>query len=202
MCMKTMMVGCVAGEAQLDDGSDAERAANAELLAREIEKHALALRARLIVLKEFPSSYRGTLACFERRGFTRIPSMPLTRLNIAYRSFDEYMQSALNSATRSKLRKKFKATAGDVPIELHVNNDIRPDIDEVYPPVPQCLSTFKAALRKADERLFLSTGSDHARAGAVLRLASQRQGRGIWRVPRPRRHDVCGVFGSRVRRRS
>jgi hypothetical protein len=133
MYMKTMMVGCVAGEAQLDDGSEAERAANAELLATEVEKHALALGAQLVVLKEFPSSYRGTLACFERRGFTRIPSMPLTRLNIAYRSFDEYMQSALNSATRSKLRKKFKAAAGDVPIELHVSNDIEPDIDEVYP---------------------------------------------------------------------
>jgi predicted N-acyltransferase len=133
MFMKTMMIGCVAGEAQLDDGSDAERAANAELLAWEIEKHALAVGARLIVLKEFPSSYRETLACFERRGFARIPSMPLTRLNIAYRTFDEYMQSALNSATRAKLRKKFKATAGDVPIELHVSDDIGPDIDEVYP---------------------------------------------------------------------
>src|SRR5262249_44542355 len=77
-----------------------------------------ALGARLIVLKEFPSSYRGTLACFSHKGFTRIPSMPLTRLNVAYRSFDEYMNSALNSATRSKLRKKFKAAAGDVPIEL------------------------------------------------------------------------------------
>src|SRR5207244_1253669 len=100
MFVKAMMVGCVAGEAQLDDGSDAERAANAELFARVIGKHAQALGARLIVLKEFPNSYRGMLAGFACRGFTRIPSMPLTRLNIAYRSFDEYMQSALNSATR------------------------------------------------------------------------------------------------------
>jgi hypothetical protein len=133
MFMRTMMVGCVAGEAQLDDGSDAERAVNAQLLAWAIEKHAQALGARLIVLKEFPSSYRKVLACFERSGFTRIPSMPLTRLNIAYQSFDEYIQSALNSATRAKLRKKFKATAGDVPIELYVSNDITPVIDEIYP---------------------------------------------------------------------
>ena len=134
MFMKTMMVGCVAGEAQLDDGSDVERAANAQLLACAIETHAQALGAKLIVLKEFPKSYRGMLACFERRGFTRIPSMPLTRLNIAYRDFDEYMRLALNSATRSKLRKKFKAAASDkVPIELQVSNDIRPVIDEVYP---------------------------------------------------------------------
>ena len=134
MFMKTMMVGCVVGEAQLDDGSDVERAANAQLLAGAIEKHAQALGARLIVLKEFPNSYRRMLSCFERSGFTRIPSMPLARLNIAYRSFDEYMQSALNSATRSKLRKKFKVTADDeMQIELQVSNDIRSAIDEVYP---------------------------------------------------------------------
>ena len=134
MFMKTMMVGCVAGEAQLDDGNDVERAANAQVLACAIETHAHELGARLIVLKEFPDSYRVMLACFERNGFTRIPSMPLTRLNIAYRSFDEYMLSALNSATRSKLRRKFKATACDkVPIELQVSNEIKPVIDEVYP---------------------------------------------------------------------
>jgi predicted N-acyltransferase len=133
MFMKTMMVGCVAGEAQLDDGSDAERAANAQLLACAIEMHAQALGARLIVLKEFPNTYRGMLACFEHSGFTRVPSMPLTRLNIAYRSFEEYMQLALNSATRSKLRKKFDATAKDIPIQLCVINNIEPVIDEIYP---------------------------------------------------------------------
>jgi hypothetical protein len=146
MFVRTMMIGWVAGETQLDGGSDVERAANAELLAQAIEQHAHVLGARFIVLKEFPNSYRGMLACFERSGFTRIPSMPLTRLNIGYRSFDEYMQLALNSATRSKLRKKFKATEDDVPIELHVSNDIRPVIDEVYPLYLNCLSTFEVAL--------------------------------------------------------
>ena len=55
MFMKTMMVGCVAGEAHLDDGNDAARAANATTLGQEaIAKHARALGVRLIVLKEFP----------------------------------------------------------------------------------------------------------------------------------------------------
>ena len=132
MFMKSMMVGCVAGEAHLDDASDIERATNAELLAQVIEEYARELAAPLIVLKEFPASYRDVLSCFERRGFTRIPSMPLTRLSIAYSSFDEYMQLALNSATRSKLRKKFRATE-DVPIELHVSTDVTQIIDEVFP---------------------------------------------------------------------
>jgi hypothetical protein len=134
MFMKSMMVGCVAGEAHLDDASDIERATNAELLAQVIEEYARELAAPLIVLKEFPASYREILSCFERRGFTRIPSMPLTRLNIAYSSFDEYMQLALNSATRSKLRKKFRASE-DVPIELHVSTDVTQIIDEVFPHV-------------------------------------------------------------------
>jgi hypothetical protein len=133
MYMKTMMVGCVAGEAHLDGGNDAVRAANAELLAGTITKHACALRVRLIVLKEFPKEYREALSCFVRAGFTRVPSMPLTQLNIAYSSFEHYTQSALNSATRSKLRRKFKATELDMSINLSVSNDISPIVDEIYP---------------------------------------------------------------------
>ena len=135
MYMRTMMVGCVAGEAHLDDGSDAARTANAELLAEVIAKHSRALGVRLIVLKEFPNDYREVLSCFVRGGFTRIPSMPLTRLNIAYSSFDEYTRSALNSATRSKLRRKFRATEHDIPIELTVSNDVTPIIDEITPSI-------------------------------------------------------------------
>lgn len=130
--MKTMMVGCVAGEAHLDDASECGRAANAALLAGAIVRHARALGARLIVLKEFPRRYRAALACFAPRGFTRIPSMPMTRLNIDYASFDDYMRIALNSATRRKLRKKFRVTELD-PIDLEVSTDVASLIDEVYP---------------------------------------------------------------------
>jgi predicted N-acyltransferase len=59
--------------------------------------------------------------------------MPLTELNIAYSSFEDYAQSALNSATRSKLRKKFRATELDAPIGLTVSNEISPIVDEIYP---------------------------------------------------------------------
>src|SRR5260370_1874820 len=55
MFMKTMMVGCVAGEAHLDDGDDSTRAATARSLAGAIVDHAPALAPRLIVLKEFPN---------------------------------------------------------------------------------------------------------------------------------------------------
>src|SRR5215469_6215654 len=61
MIMKTMMVGCVAGEAHLDDGDEQARANTAQSLAGAIVAHARALGARLIVLKEFPDQYRNAL---------------------------------------------------------------------------------------------------------------------------------------------
>jgi predicted N-acyltransferase len=157
MFMKTMMVGCVAGEAHLDDGDHASRAAHAQVLASTIAKHARSLGVRLIVLKEFPESYRDVLSCFVQGGFTRLPSMPLTVLNIQYSSFDEYMQKALNSATRSKLRKKFRATVG-VPIELTVSNDATSIVDEIYPLYLQVYDRSKLHFEKLTKEYFCRLG--------------------------------------------
>src|SRR5215468_1331001 len=163
MFMKTMMVGCAAGEAHLDEGDGSTRAAIARSLAGAIVKHARAFGARLIVLKEFPDQYRDVLSCFLRCGFTRIPSMPLTRLNIAYASFDDYMQSALNSATRRKLRKKFKATElVEPPIELSVIRDITPIINEVYPLYLQVYERSKLHFEKLTKEYFCRLGTTMA----------------------------------------
>jgi len=159
MFMKAMMVGCAAGEAHLDATNDSARAAAAQSLAGAIVKHARALGARLIVLKEFPDQYRHVLSCFVRSGFTRIPSMPLTQLNIAYASFDDYMQSALNSATRRKLRKKFKATEVDPPIALSVTHDITPIIDEIYPLYVQVYERSKLHFEKLTKAYFCRLGT-------------------------------------------
>jgi Peptidogalycan biosysnthesis/recognition len=133
MYLTTIMIGCVAGEAHLDCADESTCAADIALLAGAIVAHARKLGARLIVLKEFPKQYRDVLSCFIDGGFTRVPSMPMTELNIAYANFDDYMRSALSGTTRYKLRKKFKAAETDVPIELTVTDDITPVIDELYP---------------------------------------------------------------------
>jgi hypothetical protein len=158
MVMKTMMIGCVAGEAHLDDGSDLMRAANAELLAAWMVSHARALGVRLVVLKEFPQSYRDVLSCFVRSGFARVPSMPLTRLKIAYVSFEDYMQKALNSATRAKLRKKFRAAELGAPIEVSVTNDIGTAIDEVYPLYLQVYERSELHFEKLTKEYFCRLG--------------------------------------------
>jgi hypothetical protein len=112
MRVRTLMIGCAAGEGHLDGDDSLSQSFHAKILALAVREHARKLKVSIIVLKEFPAKYRDSLRCFEQVGFTRVPSLPMTKLNIDYPSFDEYMNSALNSSTRSKLRKKFKIAAG------------------------------------------------------------------------------------------
>src|SRR5207247_5217038 len=61
--MRTLMVGCAAGEGHLvAEGAAGELAAALPKLARE---H----KARLMVMKEFPARYREALATLRRHGF-------------------------------------------------------------------------------------------------------------------------------------
>jgi hypothetical protein len=132
LTMRTLMVGCGAGEGRLD-GPPAAHAANARTLAAAIAGHARALRAPLVVLKEFPTEYRAALSPFLERGFARVPSMPMTRLDIRYADFDDYTRRALNSSTRRKLRKKFAAAAASPPIEMSEMHDASAIVDELFP---------------------------------------------------------------------
>jgi peptidoglycan biosynthesis/recognition FemAB-like protein len=133
MRARTLMIGCVAGQGHLDDPDEVSRSVQAELLAAAIAEHAAGFGARLVVFKEFPASYRDDLACLKRAGYTRIPSFPMTRLNIDYSSFEDFMCRALSRKTRKDLRVKFRTAAAAPAIALSVVGDITPMIDEVYP---------------------------------------------------------------------
>lgn len=157
LMMRTLMVGCAAGEGHLD-GDELSLHANARLLASAIVAHARDLKARLIVLKEFPAKYRETLKCFVEHGFSRMPSLPMTRLNIDYASFDDYMNRALNSATRRKLRKKFRTAAQAPPIEMCVVDDVTSIIDKVYPLYLQVYERSKLHFEKLTKDFFCGLG--------------------------------------------
>lgn len=129
LMMRTLMVGCAVGEGHLDGACPAQ----VRFLPASIVEHARQLKARLIVLKEFPARYRVLLECFVQNGYARAPSFPMTRLNIAYDSFEHYMVEALSRRTRRDLRLKFKAAAAAPAIEQTIVGDITPLIDQVYP---------------------------------------------------------------------
>src|SRR5262249_62221640 len=105
----------------------------AGLLADSTVRPARALGAPLIVLKNFPARYRGALAFSPATGFPGVPSLPMTRLDIDYPSFEAYMERALSRKTRRDLRLKFRAAERASPIALEIETDIAALVDELYP---------------------------------------------------------------------
>jgi hypothetical protein len=124
--MRTLMIGCAAGEGHLAGRTDARQLGNAAL------KAAREYGAGLVVFKEFPSAYRDKLQPLKTQHFQRLPSLPMATLDIQYEGFDAYMTQTLSRATRKDLRRKFKA-AEHAGLKMSVLEDITPFIDEVYP---------------------------------------------------------------------
>src|SRR5262245_40947410 len=158
MRLRVLMVGCAAGEGHLDNTDAMPLDCQSRLLASAIVAEASKLKVPLIVLKEFPAKYRGTLQCFLRYGFARVPSLPMTKLNIDYASFADYMNRALNSATRAKLRKKFRAASRAAPIEMSVVEDITPAVGEIYPLYLQVYERSKLHFEKLSKEYFSKLG--------------------------------------------
>jgi hypothetical protein len=158
MRVRSLMVGCAAGEGHLDATDEPSCRALAHALALVIVRHARTVRAPLIVLKEFPAKYRSSLSCFLEHGFVRVPSMPMTRVNIKYSSFEEYMNCALNSATRKKLRRKFRAAVMAPPIKMSLVGDITPMIDDAFPLYLNVYDRSKLHFEKLTKEFFCDLG--------------------------------------------
>jgi predicted N-acyltransferase len=161
MCLRTLMVGCAAGEAHVEADATSAPAAM-RLLADALPALAREAKTPLIVLKEFPARYRAAIASFRRAGFTCIPSMPTTSLSIAYPSFDDYMSRALGSKTRKDLRKKFRAAEKSAPIEMRVVDDLPAVIDDVYPLYLRVHERSKLRFEKLTKDYFCRLGRDMA----------------------------------------
>ncbi len=132
LTMRVMMLGCAAGDGQLDD-SLADREWIVSGLRASLETIARNHKASLVILKDFPSEYRPVMDKLSTAGYTRVPSMPLTKLRLDYTDFDHYL-SSLGSATRKNMRRKHRKTLEAVPpIEREITTDPTPYLQEMYP---------------------------------------------------------------------
>ena len=132
LTMRVLMVGCVAGTGDLAacDEKDEDWVANA--LQASLSTYARQNKASLVVLKDFPATYRSKLETFPINRYARIPSMPMTRLPLLYKDWDEYFRT-LSKATRKDLRRKFRKAERAPKIEMEVVSDITAVVDEIYP---------------------------------------------------------------------
>jgi len=131
LTMKTLMVGCAAGEGHLDHVSHEHAQWVATRLHEMIMRYARRAKVSMVVLKEFPATYRKALVPFSSNGFTRVPSLPGVKIHLPYNNFDDYFKS-LSKSTRKDLRRKYRDT-DDLGITVEVFNDISHCIDELYP---------------------------------------------------------------------
>lgn len=124
--MRALMVGNAAGEGRL--GGDI----SAEALANALSEIARAHKASLIVFKDFPAQYRARLDELKKFGYARAPSMPLTKLELTFRDFEDFLGS-LGKITRKGLRRKFRKAESAAKIDMEVVTDIAPFVDEIHP---------------------------------------------------------------------
>ncbi len=132
LTMRVLMVGCAAGTGDLGACDEKDETWVANALQSSLSTYATQNKASLVVLKDFPATYRSKLEAFPLNGYARIPSMPMTRLPLHYNTWDEYFRT-LSKATRKDLRRKFRKAGRAPTIEMEVVSDITPFIDEIYP---------------------------------------------------------------------
>ena len=132
LTMRVLMVGCAAGTGDLSACDEKEEAWVANALQASLSTYARQNKASLIVLKDFPSTYRPELETFPLNGYARIPSMPMTRLSLHYNNWDEYFRT-LSKATRKDLRRKFRKAERAAKIEMEVVSDIASLVNEIHP---------------------------------------------------------------------
>jgi predicted N-acyltransferase len=132
LTMRILMVGNAAGEGHLSACGPGDEDWVANALFAILKTYAQQSKASLVVFKDFPAKYRHALRNFAAHGYTRVPSMPMTELQLRYKDFEDYL-STLGASTRKDLRRKFRKMAGAPPISLEVVTDLTPFVDEVYP---------------------------------------------------------------------
>jgi hypothetical protein len=157
--MRTLMVGCATGEGQLDTGNAPARASRiVRSLHRNMKQLAAQVRAPLIVFKEFGASYRAPMSRLSRNGYTRVPSLPMTRLNIAYPSFEDFLMRGLSKPSRKNLRRKLRDSAQAPPLEMRVVTDAGAWADEVYPLYLQVYERSKLRFEKLSKSFLAGLG--------------------------------------------
>src|SRR5437764_3017391 len=131
LTMRVLMVGCGAGAGDLGACNEKDDLWAAKALQETLGTYARRNKASLVVFKDFPANYRSALNTLLSNAYARIPSMPMTRLQLPYANWGEYF-GTLSKATRKDLRRKFRKAERASKIEMEVVNDITPLVEEIY----------------------------------------------------------------------
>ena len=124
-----------------------------ETLESCMERLAKKIHAPIIAFKDFDQSYDDLLNPLLQSKFLKIDSLPLTRMQLDFSNFDEYLKS-LSSATRYDYRKKLKK-AESIKIESSLVNTLdETTLDEVYELYLQAIETHNMGFEIVPKQFF------------------------------------------------
>jgi hypothetical protein len=188
--LRMLMVGCSAGEGDIVlEKHSRDIAWTIDALKESLSPVARRLKAILIVFKDFPKIYRQSLDRLRLFGFTRVPSMPATKLDLNFPDFEAYLKTRVGYTMRKNLRRKFRKTENR-PIECDVVTDISPYVDEVYPLYRQTLGRSELKFEELTKSYLCELGrrmNDRARfliwrqEGRIIAFASTIVHKGVLR---------------------
>ena len=154
--LRILMVGCPAGEGNLDS---TEQWAVVSL-REALDAYERVTKPTVTMLKDFSAEDRQILGEFQSHGFRRIPGMPATELDLNFASFEEYMRTRLGKVFRKSLRRKFKVLERVPPLSMEVVCDAAPIIDEVFPLYRQVYERAEMTFDSLNKDYFLALGQE------------------------------------------
>jgi hypothetical protein len=151
--MKMLVAGCAAGDGALD----CTEPWAIESLHEALGQYARRTGAAMILLKDFPSSYRRALALFAERDYRRVPSMPGCALAFDFKSFEDFMRDRLGRKLRYKYIKLNKQPSA--PMEV---------LTEVTPIAAELCALYEQTHARSQMRFEKLTPAFFARLGETL----------------------------------
>lgn len=97
------------------------------VILRRMEQVAKKNKAAIIAFKDFDKTYNNVFDLLQKKGFSKFTSLPWTKLEINFKSFEEHLKT-LSGATRYDLRRKFKKVDNHVKIDLEIAGTLEDDV--------------------------------------------------------------------------
>jgi predicted N-acyltransferase len=127
--IKALVCGIPMGQGQM--GITGYTSAILEAVERRMQALARKIHAPIIAFKDFDQSYERFFGPLLKNGYLKIDSLPMTRMDLDFSDFEEYLKT-LSGATRYDYRRKLKKSS-TIQIESTVVNDLNEEtLNEVY----------------------------------------------------------------------
>jgi hypothetical protein len=160
MTVRTLMVGCAAGEGHLAASPLISAADIVKVLGAKATDYARSVNAKMVVMKEFPAHYRAACEGLLADGFCRVPSMPSVSLDLTEPTFEAFIKKVLRANARRHLKKNLAATAA-MNIEMQVTRAAAPAlVEEIHQLYLQVFEKSEFRFEKLTPDFFRRLGED------------------------------------------